>query len=229
MWAVVPQILMLGVYWFVFSVGLRVMPSHGVPFIVFFVCGFIPWTLFNETVLASSSVIQRNAHLVKKAVFPTEVLPISELVVGLVGHGVMLSVLLVILRVNGITLWTYGFQVLYYLFALSIFSVAVGLSVCSMNVLMPDIGHALIILMNVWFWLTPIVWDVSILTGGLRFAFRLNPLYYIVDGYRASFIFHVPFWHDPAAAIWFWATCLLVLAAGVWVFEKLKPEFAEVL
>jgi ABC-type polysaccharide/polyol phosphate export permease len=229
LWAVLPQVLMVGVYWFVFSVGLKVTPSHGVPFIVFFVCGFIPWTMFNETIMASSSAVQRNAHLVKKTVFPIEVLPISELVIGLVGHAVMLSVLLIILWFNGVTLSAYVFQVFYYLLALSVFCIAVGLSVCAMNVLTPDVGHALIILMNVWFWLTPIVWDVSILTGNLRLAFTLNPLFYIVDGYRASFIYHEAFWQSPAATIWFWVTCLLVLATGMWMFEKLKPKFAEVL
>jgi ABC-type polysaccharide/polyol phosphate export permease len=229
LWIVLPQMLMLAVYWFVFSVGLRVRPSHGVPFIAFFVCGFIPWTLFNETVMSASGVVQRNVHLVKKTLFPTEVLAISELLVALVGHAVMLSVLLVIFWASGMAFSAYTLQLFYYLFALCVFSVAVGLLVCAMNVLMPDIGHALTILMNVWFWLTPIVWDPSPLTGTLRVLVGLNPVAYIVDGYRASFINQEPFWRQPAAAVYFWIVCLSTLGLGVWVFEKLKPTFAEVL
>jgi lipopolysaccharide transport system permease protein/teichoic acid transport system permease protein len=228
-WSVLPQVLALLVYWFVFSVGLKVTSTGGIPFIATFACGFVAWSLFNETVMGSSGAVQRNVHLVKKAVFPTEILPASQFLASLAGHGIMLAVLCVLLWANGMAFSIYGLQVFYYAAGLGVFSIGLGLAVSSVNVLMPDLGHALAVLMNIWFWLTPIVWDVSMLPEALRLLFSLNPVFYIVDGYRASLIYHAPFWQNTAAMAWFWTVSLVTLAAGAILFQKLKAEFAEVL
>jgi lipopolysaccharide transport system permease protein/teichoic acid transport system permease protein len=229
LWVVLPQIVMLFVYWFVFSVGLRVTPSRGVPFVAFFVTGFLPWSLFNEMVQASSSVVPHYAPLVKKTVFPSEVLPISELIVALATQAVLFGVVLLILWFSGVPFSIRMLQATYYLVALCAFSLAVGLLVGSTNVLLPDIGHALGIVLNVWFWLTPIVWEPSMLGEPLRRAFSLNPLFYIVDGYRGSLLDEALLWRAPGAALWFWTLSAAGLAAGVWVFERLKPRFVEAL
>jgi ABC-type polysaccharide/polyol phosphate export permease len=229
LWVVLPQIVTLSVYWFVFSVGLRVTPSHGVPFIAFFVTGFVPWSLFNEMLTSSGSVVSRYAPLVKKTIFPSEVLPLSELVVALATHVVMLAIVLLILRLNGLAFSLRMLQSAYYLGGLCVFSLGLGLLVSSTNVLLPDIGHALGVVLNVWFWLTPIVWEASRLSNPLRRAFSLNPLFYVVEGYRASFLGELPPSRTPAAALWFWLASAAVLAAGIWVFERLKPRFVEVL
>ena len=229
LWSVLNPLVIIAVYWFVFSVGLKVRPLGDVPFIVVFACGMIPWTLLNETIVSSVSVITRNVHLVKKTVFPTETLPVSELLAGMVGHVAMLAMLGVLLAVHGIRPTWALLQLPYYLAGLATLGVGLGLAASALNVFLPDVGQGTSIVMNIWFWLTPVVWDLGMIPDSIRPLFALNPMIYIVDGYRATFIRGEPFWANPAGAAVFWAEALAALLAGGFLFRRLKPEFAEVL
>jgi len=117
-WAVIHPLLIILVYWFVFSVGFKITPPGGAPFILVFLSGFIPWVIFNETLMANANVIQANSHLATKTVFPTEILPVVRLLVSLVTHFIMLFILLIIIFISDISFSIYNLQFLYYLFAL---------------------------------------------------------------------------------------------------------------
>jgi lipopolysaccharide transport system permease protein/teichoic acid transport system permease protein len=229
LWSVINPLMMILVYWLVFSVGFKVQPSGNVPFIVVFLCGLMPWLTFSEAMTTSTNALIANAHLVTKTVFPTEILPIVYLLASLITHGIMLIVLVIVLLMNKISLSIYNFQFLYYLFALSMFALGLGWISSAANVFWKDVGHGFGVVLNMWFWLTPIVWDVGIMPQKYQYIIKLNPLYYIVEGYRSSFIYHLPVWHNYRLAIYFWIVCLSVFFCGVFVFRKLKPEFTEVL
>jgi len=74
-----------------------------------------------------------------------------------------------------------------------------------------------------------IFWDISIMPQNIQFILKLNPVYYLIQGYRDCFIYFVPFWHHGAYTLYFWAFALMTLLTGGWVFRKLKPQFADVL
>lgn len=141
----------------------------------------------------------------------------------------MTVILMVLLILNNVPFSLYNLQFLYYLAALSVFSLGLGWFFSSMNVLYRDAGQVLGVILNMWFWLTPIVWGLDIIPEKYQYFVKLNPLYYIVEGYRFSFLYHIPLWHSYSVAIYFWAVCLLSFIAGAFVFRRLKPEFAEVL
>ena len=85
------------------------------------------------------------------------------------------------------------------------------------------------VVLGVWFWLTPIVWPADMIAPQWSWILDFNPAYYIVKGYRDSLVYGIPFWAEPVPALAFWAMCGIVLFAGAWVFQRLKPEFVEVL
>ena len=228
-WAVAHPLLVILVYWIVFSVGFKITPPGGVPFILVFLSGFIPWIIFNETLLSNTSVIQTHSHLATKTVFPTEILPVVRLLVSLVTHFIMLLVLLAIISVSDISFSIYNFQFLYYLFALSMLILGLSWLFSSINLFFKDTAHILQALLPLWFWLTPIVWFKEMIPVNYQWVLALNPLGYIVEGYKKSFIYHTPFWEDTASTIFFWTAGLTALVMGGLVFRKLKPEFAEVL
>lgn len=228
-WFIIQPLSIALVYWFVFSVGFKVQPAGGVPFIVVFLCGLIPWSLFAEALSTSTAAINNNVHLVTKTIFPTEILPVVSLVSALFTHAVMMAIFLIIMLINKMPFSFYNFQVLYYLFAVSVFSLGLGWFVSAINVFYKDIGQALSVVLNLWFWATPIVWLQNILPEHYLFILKINPIYYIVDGYRSSFIYHASLWHRPLQAVYFWVVCTLVFILGAVTFKKLKPEFAEVL
>lgn len=228
-WSLVNPLLTILVYWFVFSLGLKVQPIGDVPFIVYFCAGMIPWMVFSETLSTSTSAITRNSYLVKKMVFPTEILPIVNLVANLISHGILLLIFLVILALNGILFSLFNLQFLYYLAALCVFSISLSWFVSSVNVFFRDTAMIAGVIINVWFWLTPIVWIIESMPPAYQLFIKLNPMYYIVDGYRKSFIYHTPLWEDGWFGVYFWVTNLMFLIIGGMVFRKLKPEFADVL
>ena len=228
-WFIINPLMMMFVFWFVFSVGFKVQPVGNIPFVVVFFCGLIPWTTFSETLMSSTTAITRNSNLVTKTIFPTEILPIVCLVASLISHGVMLVILVVLLLINHVSFSLYSFQFLYYLVALSIFSLGLSWFFSAVNVFYRDAGQILGVVLNMWFWFTPIAWGIEIMPEEYRYIIKLNPIYYIVEGYRCSFISHIPLWNSYELGIYFWTVCLLLFIIGGLVFRKLKLEFADVL
>jgi len=228
-WAIANPLILLIVYWLVFSVLLNSRSEGQSAFIVPFACGFIPWTTFSEILSSSCYCITNKPHLVTKTVFPTEILPIVTVLAALITHGIMLMVLFVILIANGVNVSIWWLQMVYYLISLSIFSLGFGWLLAAFNVFFKDVAQTINVILSIWFWLTPIVWSPSVVPEPLRWLLRLNPIYYIVEGYRRTFIHHKPLWEDPTGLVVFWTMCLLVLATGAYFFRRLKPEFAEMI
>ena len=227
-WSVVNPIAIIAVYWFVFSVGFRVQAVGGMPFIVVFVCGLIPWQFFNETLIANNQSIVSNMHLVKKTTFPTEILSVVNLFASMLIHGLMLVIFFIIMLTYGIGFSLYNLQFLYYLLAMSVFAVGLGWIFAALNAIYRDVGQILGVLLNIWFWLTPVVWDADMMPA-YKWILRLNPMYYIVEGYKASFIHHALFWNEPVLGVYFWTISLSVFVIGGMVFKRLKHEFVEAL
>lgn len=228
-WSIINPLMIILVYWFVFSVGFKVQLAEGVPFIIVFLCGFIPWVMFTETLTTSVGSINANAHLIKKMVFPTEILPVVSLVAAWMTHIIMLAILALLLLANNIPLSVYNFQFLYYFMGLSVLSLGFGWLFSALNVFFRDVTQIVSVVLNMWFWLTPIVWSSDILPQKYQLIIKLNPIYYIVEGYRSSFVHNVPFWHNYRLGIYFWIVCAIFFIAGAFTFRKLKPDFAEVL
>jgi lipopolysaccharide transport system permease protein/teichoic acid transport system permease protein len=142
---------------------------------------------------------------------------------------VFLLVTLAIFSANDVTFSLYIFQVFYYFVALCFFLLGISWIVSALNVFHRDIGQGLTVILNLWFWLTPIVWTVDIVPEKYRWLLQLNPLEYIVEGYRKSLLYHQPIWGNITGGVYYWLTAAVVFVAGALLFRRLKPEFADVL
>jgi lipopolysaccharide transport system permease protein/teichoic acid transport system permease protein len=108
---------------------------------------------------------------------------------------------------------------------------ALGISwlVSSLNVFVRDVGQIVGVVLQVGFWATAIFWDMNMMSPEVQMWLKLNPVYYVVQGYRESFINFVPFWHHGLYTLYFWSVTASALLGGAFVFRKLKPQFADVL
>jgi lipopolysaccharide transport system permease protein/teichoic acid transport system permease protein len=138
-------------------------------------------------------------------------------------------VLILLMLFNGVYPSLYWIQAVYYLFALCIFLLAVSWMVSALNVFLKDVAQLLQIVLQVGFWLTPILWSVDIIPEKYHALVMLNPIAYVVQGYRDSFVLGIGFWEHPFQTLYFWSLTFVVLAAGVWTFRRLRPHFAEVI
>jgi len=228
-WTFIQPAVMILVFWFVFSVGFKAKPLNDVPFVVWLTSAMAPWFVFSAIVTSSSTVVLQYAHLIKKTVFPSQILVAVKILSHLVSHGAFIILLIVLIRCNGMPFSLYYLQAVYYLFCLLVLASGIGWLVAALNVYARDVGQLVPVIIQVGFWATPIFWDLAIMPENVQFWIKLNPFCYIVQGYRDSFIYFVPFWQYGWYTLYYWAVALFFLLAGGWVFRRLKPQFADVL
>ena len=229
LWAILNPAATVAIYWVVFSVGFKAMGPSGMPFVLYFMSGLVPWLLFNNTIMTSVSAVTGRPHLVKKIVFPTEVLPIVNLVSETFTHVAMLLILLVVMWYYGLRPTPFLFQTAYYYAALCFFLVGLSWLLSSLQVFHRDVAQGISVVLNFWFWLTPIVWTNDMVPEKYRWMLQLNPVAYVVEGYRKSLLQQEPAWADLRSGMCYWASTMIILVAGAYVFRRLKPEFADVL
>lgn len=228
-WTFIHPLVLIFVFWFVFSVGFKVKPMNDVPFVVWLTAGMAPWFLFAQIVTASVGTVVVHANLIKKTVFHSEILPIVSIACGIVTHFVFLVLLVFLLALQHMVFSLYALQFLYYLFCLCVLTLGIGWIISALNVFLRDVGQMIGVVIQVGFWATPIFWDIQMMPPKVQMLLKLNPVFYIVQGYRDSFIYQKGFWEHPYLTLYFWAVTLFILVVGVVVFQRLKPQFADVL
>jgi ABC-type polysaccharide/polyol phosphate export permease len=116
-----------------------------------------------------------------------------------------------------------------YLLLTVIFIYAISLITSSLNVFLKDVGQIVSLVLQFGYWLTPIFWSLKMIPAKYEQIIKLNPMYYIVEGYRNSFIFKNWFWQYPQQTIYFWIVCLGLLSVGNFLYKKLKNHFVDVM
>lgn len=228
-WGFVQPILTIITYWFVFQVGLRSGSVSEVPFILWFLAGIVPWFFFSEAFSGATNSLSEYSYLVKKVVFPIELLPAVKVISVLFVQLFFLGFILFVYALYGYYPSVYNFQALYYLFCMVILVLALSYFTSAVVLFFKDLNQIIIIVLQIGFWFTPIGWPLSILSEKWRIVFQLNPMYYIVQGYRDSFIDRTLFYQRPIETLYFWLACITIMTVGVIMFKKLRPHFADVL
>lgn len=228
-WEIIHPLSMVLIYWFVFAVGFRAKGPGEMPFILYFATGMLPWLTFASVLNGSTNSILANAHLVKKTIFPTEVLSIVHLLSAMVSHLILLLIVFLLLILHGYeTSWAM-LQLPYYFFGMALLLMGLSWLTSALNVYNRDIGQFVRVLTDIWFWLTPVVWVIEMVPEKIRWVINLNPMSFVVQGYRNSLLSIGYFWQDGWYALYFWSIVLCVLGIGTYVFRRLKSEFVDVI
>lgn len=228
-WSFIRPFVMILVFWFIFSVGFRVRPTNDVPFVVWLTAGLAAWYLFAEIIGGAHTLVVSQANLIKKTVFSSEILPIVRILSSLVFHLIFLVILFGLLLFQKMDISLFYLQATYYLFCMSILALGLSWMISALHVFIRDVGHMVGVILQVGFWATPIFWNSTMMGEKVQMFLKLNPMFYIIQGYRDSFIYFVPFWKHPYQTLYFWVLTLAILWLGYYVFLKLKPQFADVL
>lgn len=229
-WAFVQPIVTILVYWFVFEFGLKAgSPTKGVPFVVWFVSGMVPWFFFQEALLNATNCMLEYSYLVKKVVFKISILPIVKIISALFIHLVFIGFLFFVAAIYGFYPSQYSIQIIYYSFCTFCLTLAISYATSSMIIFFRDLGQLINIFLQIGMWMTPIMWSYTIVPENLQWLVKLNPMYYIVEGYRDTFINNVWFFERYFQTVYFWSITLILFVIGIVIFKKLKPHFADVL
>lgn len=229
MWAIFRPILFMLTIWLVFSIGFKRRPDEGVPFILYLMCGYAPWVFFSDCINGGMNSVVNNRHLVKKVDFRVSVLPMVKILSSFYLHLVFLALIAVLAIIKGYYPTVYWLQLPFYLFCIFFISLGIGWFTSAIRVFTKDMSQIIAVILQTGFWVTPIFWSAESVPQKYKFILNLNPMVYVVTGYRETFLHHKWFFSHPALLTYFFVFSLFFLLVGVITFKRLRPHFAEVL
>ena len=229
LWTFANPLLLLGIYTFVFTV---MMPGSRAgtriePYAVFLLCGILPWTWFQTSVLESCTVLVAGGNLIRKVLFPAEILPIVTVLTGLVNFGFSLIILAGFLAyyARPVSIGEIAWLPLIVLVQLT-FTLGLALLLSSLTVHFRDLRDLVGNLMTLWFWGTPIIYSVSEVPERFRWLLALNPLTHLAVAYQNVLFLDGPFEAWPSL-LWLGAASLALLTVAYFVFDRLRDTLAE--
>lgn len=230
-WAFIQPIVTICVYWFVFGLALRGGADRGVPFVLWLVAGLVPWFFFQDGLVGGTNALLEYNYLVKKVVFNIRILPVVKVISAAFVHCFFVLIVFVIYTCMGYPPTWYALQLIYYSFCIFMLILAVTYFSSAVVVFFRDLSQIINIGLQVGVWVTPIMWNFSDLglEGILTKILKLNPVFYVVQGYRDSLIDHIGIWQHPWLTLYFWVFTILLFVLGTRLFKKLQVHFADVM
>lgn len=228
-WAFVQPVVIVTIYWFVFSVGFKSAPIKDVPYLLWLISGICPWFFFNDALNAGTNSLYDYSYIVKKVAFKINVLPIIKIVSCAFVHLFFIALVLVVFMLHGVFPSVYVLQTLYYSFCTFVFALGLTYLTASLSVFFKDLAQIVNILLQFGMWMTPIMYSEDMFGSKVAKILKLNPIYYLVNGYRDSFIGEIGFWEHGEMTLYFWGITTIIFLIGLLVFKKLRPHFADVL
>lgn len=226
-WAFIQPLVSILVMWFVFQRGFKNPPVDDVPFILWFVPAYVSWIFFSDMLTSSSNCLYEYSYLVKKVKFRISVLPIMKILSSLFVHLFFIAFTFFIFLVYKFPLSVHSLQAFYYTAGLILFTLGLSWMLSALSVFFKDLSQLVNVFLQIGFWITPIFWDTENLEPWIVNILKTNPIYYIIRGYRDSFIYHVPFWERPGTTIYFWSVTIIMFVLGALIFKKLRPHFSD--
>lgn len=229
-WGFLQPMLTIVIYWFVFQIGFKSQPVQDFPFILWLVSGIIPWFFVSEAIPSSTSVLSEYSFLVQKVQFNINILPIVKTISTLLIQFVLIGFTLVLFALFGYYPSICYVQLLYYMTYMIILTIGISFICSALYVFVKDLIQVVSIVLQIIFWMTPIVWSIEIMPENVQKMLIYNPIYFVAQGYRNTLINQQPFWKDGLLmSLYYWGIALVLLFVGVKLFYKLKPHFADVL
>lgn len=234
-WAMAQPVVTVVMYWIVFdrvfnTKSQLVASGIEVPYVLYLTAGLVPWFYFTEAITQGTTALLEYNYLVKKVVFNISILPIIKVIAATFIHIFFVCILLIVAIGYGYYPSIYTLQIFYY--SLCLFLLVLGMSyfTCALVVFFRDLQQIINIALQIGMWATPILWDISYLeTDSMKALFKLNPLVYIINGYRSSIYEKLWFWEHFYSSTYFWIFTVSLFCLGTLLFKKLRVHFADVL
>ena len=245
LWSLANPIAAIIVYTFIFSVVFQVPAQVGENsglnnYALWLVCGLLPWLFFQSTVTQGVRSIVDNASLVQKVYFPRLVLPLSLTGAGLVNWTFEMTVLVLALALFGAFVFPWLPLVLLFMLVLGVFAAGLAMILSIANVFFRDLAYLLTVILQFWFYLTPILYPISLVDnqsaewGGLLGTpitladiYRVNPMEPYVAIFR-DLLYHNTF-PEASSVIAAVSWAVVTFALGLWYFTKTEKRLAELI
>jgi lipopolysaccharide transport system permease protein len=222
-WAVLQPLIAMLIFTLVFN-RLAKLPSDGVPYPIFAYCALVPWTYFSTAITQSSASLIQNERLITRIYFPRLIIPLASVSAVLLDLGLSTVVLLVMMLVYGITpslglIWVPAFVLV-----ASTAAIGVGSFLAAVNVRYRDVRYVIPFLVQLWIFVTPVAYSMSLVPDRWRWIYAINPMVGVVEGFRWAFFGSAVSGRDLEISI---ATAVTMLLVGLLVFARMEDTFAD--
>ena len=234
-WNIIHPLVMIGIYILVFSQVMRAR-LPGLPtrygYTLYLCAAMLPWGMFNELMLRYTNLFFEHANLIKKVSFPKEILHVAAMLTGSINFAISFGIFFIFLAVLHLT----GafiivmpveriFLLLVVLILQQVFCLGLGFATSVLNVFFRDIGQLVSIVMQLWFWFTPIVYPLSVVPERLKGFFRLNPFYHFIEIYRSIlYLNKMPAWGGLGIVA---AISGVIFVLGYLIYQKLRDDVPD--
>jgi len=224
-WAIIQPLGMMLVFAVFFGTFIGV-PTEGTPYTLFFYCGLAPWMFFNGAITAGSVSLLNSSNLVTKVYFPRLIVPTAAVGALLIDLLITFVILIGLAAYFGMV-WSWSLLILPAMIALTIL-LALDFSIwlSALTVKYRDVRHALPFVLQVWMFLTPIVYPLSVVPQKWRWAMYLNPLTGIVEGIRSSLTGRSFNWTGISFSI---GIAVFAMPFSVRAFQRIEKSFADLI
>lgn len=230
LWHILNPLTQVLVYWLVFGIGLKGgEPVDGVPYIIWLLCGMIPWFFISPMILKGAGSVERRLNLVSKMNFPMSALPVITIVTELVSFFVMMAFLMLLLFTGGLASEIQWLQLGYYTVCMIVFVYAFSLFNSTISVLFVDYRQILQAASRILIYVSPLFWSSSNFNEQLLRVMALNPFFYIIEGFRYSLLPNQEQFCFGPLTLYFWGITLFLLVVGSMLHMKYRKNFVDYL
>lgn len=229
-WMVLSPILQILVYWLVFGTGIRQgRPVDGHPFLLWMLAGIIPWFYISAGINGGATCIYSKSTLLTKMKFPVSIIPTYSTLTTLISNLPILLILLIFYASQGYKISIHIIQVPYYIFAATMLIISLTMLTSALVMAVRDINRLIGTMIRFIFYLTPILWVPQNLPFAFELFIKLNPLTYVIGGFRDTLLYKQWFFNDISGTIWFWTVTLVIFMIGINIHMKFRDKFADML
>jgi lipopolysaccharide transport system permease protein len=225
LWAIIQPAATVAIFTIIFTRIVRV-DTGNIPYVIFSYVALVPWTLLSASLADMTNSLVGNMSLVTKIYFPREVLPVSAMLARLMDFGVAASLIILLMIFFQVPVYPFGWLFLPVILVIQLaLIIGIGLAAAAANVFYRDVQSLLVLVVQLWFYASPIIYPVTMVPQQYQAIYFINPMAGILESYRAVLLYQAlpGFYLLQAGLISF-----LILFAGYWFFKRVEFLFADV-
>ncbi|MGE6257443.1 ABC transporter permease [Heyndrickxia sporothermodurans] len=239
LWEIINPMIQISIYWFVFGYGIHqttgarkgvVLDGVSIEFFPWMLSGIVVWFFVNQSITQGSKSIYSRIKMISKMSFPMSVIPTYVIFAKLYQHLMLLGVVLVIFQFLDYPINIYYLQLPYFIIATVIFLITLSLITSTLTTIVRDFQMLITSTVRILIYLSPLLWPPYDMSPTIQTILKLNPIYYLVEGYRASILgltwYPVDHWEY---SLYFWGSILILLIIGSILHVKFRDRFVDFL
>lgn len=220
-------------YFLVFGIGIgrgARGAQEGIPYLPWVVVGFCAWWFIQPSIVQGCSAIFSKTNVITKMKFPVSILPMTIVAKELFNHFCMIIISFVVLFLYGYYPNVYWFSIIYYVICAVALVHSLSMITSVLTMMWRDVKKLVVSLMRMLLYLSPVLWPVQYPDFPvLNFLMKLNPVYYVVQGYRESIFFGKTVFDHPVMTIYFWCVIVCMFVVGCYLMHKFKKKFIDMI